>query len=320
MKIFNPDSVAVIRRKGDEYVREDIMTEPVLTGSSLTPGANRMNVIARLRRDPSVFLVLEPKDGHCAEKACHPSGFCFHVKLDEGENPSASLRVTFKDTLAYEESFTPDARQGEEENACDLQGIVVDTVIDLLGCIDGEDYSFVNDNCPFFQRVEPGEPINIHEAERLLAKEGFQTEVVSTVGWGAANPLLLVHENEVVLLGTRRFDGETLFLEMKRFFLGVDAKVVEEAVQRVQPTNHAVKPIHWEDGSWSFRAEMDDDVDKDNFIEKMLADLTELKAFVNRVEDQDGVGCEPWSITARQRHYFIYETMGASLKLSNLEV
>lgn len=321
MKVFYPDSVAVIRKKGDGYVREDIMTEQVLTGSSLTPSANRSNVVARLRRDPSVFMVLDSKDGHCAEKASHPSGFCFHVKIDEGETPSASLRITFKDTLAYEETFTSSRQadtEGEDYDA-DLQGTVVDTIIDILASIEEQDYSFVEDTCPFFQRAEPGEPISLMDAGQLLTQEGFQTETVSTVGL-APRPLLFVHENEVVLLGTRHFDGETFFLEMKRFFLGIDGKVVEEAIRRVQPSNHAVTPIHWEDGSWSFRAEMDDDVDQDNFIGKLLSDLSELKAFINRIEDQDGVGCEPWSITTEQRHYFIFETLGVSLKLSRLEI
>ena len=321
MKVFIPDSVAVIRKKGDGYVREDIMTGQVLTGTNLTPDTNRMNVIARLRRDTSVFLVLEEKEGHCVEKASHPSGFWFHVRIDEGEAPSASLRVTFKDTLAYEETFSSmgqDSQEGEEYDP-GLLDLVADTVIDLLSSIEEGDYSFVSDSCPFFQRAESGEPVGLMEAERLLEKEGFQTEAVSTVGW-APRPLLFVHENEVILLGTSHFDGETLFLEMKRFFMGIDEKVVEEAVKRVQPTNHAVKPIRWEDGSWSFRAEMDDDVDKDNFIEKVLSDLAELKAFVNRIEDQDGIGCEPWSITARQRHFFIHETLGESLKLSLLKI
>ena len=66
----------------------------------------------------------------------------------------------------------------------------------------------------------------------------------------------------------------------------------------------------------------DNDYNLQRAWEALREEKDDAKALdlVNRVEDQDGVGCEPWSITARQRHYFIYETMGASLKLSNLEV
>ena len=39
-----------------------------------------------------------------------------------------------------------------------------------------------------------------------------------------------------------------------------------------------------------------------------------------KIEDQDGVGKEPWDITQEQRHYFIYETLDTSLKLSKLLV
>lgn len=52
----------------------------------------------------------------------------------------------------------------------------------------------------------------------------------------------------------------------------------------------------------------------------MLAYLSELRAFVNLVEDKDGVGCEPWSITAQQRHLFIYETLDMSKKLARLNI
>lgn len=53
---------------------------------------------------------------------------------------------------------------------------------------------------------------------------------------------------------------------------------------------------------------------------KLLAYLSELKSFVNLIEDQDSVGCEPWSITAQQRHLFIYETLDMSKKLAKLNI
>lgn len=161
--------------------------------------------------------------------------------------------------------------------------------------------------------------ISLKEAGQILDKEGFKPERISTAGW-FPEPILFVHENEVVLLGSRHYDGKTLFLEMKRLFSGVSKDVIEVAIKNVSSENPCVEVIRWEDGSWSFRAEMDEDVDATNFIEKMIDDLKQLKVFVNRVEDQDGVGCEPWSITTQQRHYFIHETLDRSQKLANLNI
>lgn len=316
MQFFEKDSVTVIREKGNEYMREDIMTNAVLTGTRLTAEANRANVIARLRRDPSVFLVLEAKDGICDESASHPSGFCFHVNINELV-PSASLRVTYKDTIAYNETFSINPDSEEDDN--NLLVDVAATIIDLLSCITEEDYSFVSEDCPFFKRVELGDPISLREAGRLLERNGFQTERISTVAW-ASEPYLFVHENEVVLLGSRHFDGESLYLEMKRFFLGVNRDVVENAIKKTSAEARGVSVIRWEDGSWSFREEFDEDVDEGNFMDKLYEILTELKSFINRIEDEDGVGCEPWSITTQQRHFFIYETLDMSQKLSKLNV
>ena len=67
MFTFPATSITVVRKKGDEYIQESINTEPVLTGSKLSPEDNRKNVIARLRQDPTVFLVMEPRNGCCEE-------------------------------------------------------------------------------------------------------------------------------------------------------------------------------------------------------------------------------------------------------------
>lgn len=160
---------------------------------------------------------------------------------------------------------------------------------------------------------------SLKEAGQILNKEGFQTEKISTVSW-FPEPILFEYENEVVLLGSRHFDGETLFLESKRFFTGVNKDVIDDAIRRVSEENPCIAVIRWDDGSLSFRSEMDENVDENNFIEKLFSILSLLKAFVNRVEDQDGVGCEPWSISTLQRHFFIYETLDMSLILSKINV
>ena len=107
---------------------------------------------------------------------------------------------------------------------------------------------------------------------------------------------------------------------MKRFFLGVNRDVVENAIKKSYAGSRGISVIQWEDGSWSFREEFNKDVDEKNLVDKLRDILAELISFINSIEDQDGVGCEPWSITTQQRHFFIFETIDMSQKLSKLNV
>ena len=73
--------VTVIRKTGDGYVHQDIITTATLPGSGIDAGQNRANTIARLRKDPSVVLVLDNQDGRCEEHAVLPDGFEMTVTL-----------------------------------------------------------------------------------------------------------------------------------------------------------------------------------------------------------------------------------------------
>ena len=312
MNIICPDCVTIVRKKGDSYIKEEITTSSILSGSNVSLERIRRNVIERLRSDKSVFLVLEGKDGECNEEAAHPSGFRFIVEAHDGDKPTAKLRINFKDSLAYEEDFVQ-----ENDDDPDVLDTLTDTIIDLLESIEGEDFSFVEDSCPYFTQIEPEAPVSLYEAGNLLEKEGFQTERISMVSY-LPGPHLFVNENEVILLGSRHFDGKSLFLEMKRLFQGINHKIVEQRLETVKKDFYGINVIQWEDGSWSFRMELDDDVCKSNFREKLLEGIAEIRRMISPLEDQDGIGCEPWSITTEQRHLFIYETMDASLKYSKL--
>jgi len=314
MKIFSTDSVTIIRKKGDGYTKEDITTSSILSGSNVSPEKIRRNVIERLRGDKSVFLVLEGKDGECHEEATHSSGFHFIVEVHDGDKQSAKLRINFKDALAYEEDFA----QGSDEDP-DVFDLLIDTVIDLLASIEDGDLSFVDDSCPYFTHVEPEDPVSLYEAGNLLDKEGFETEHINTVSY-LPGPYLFVHENEIILLGSHRFDGESLFLEMKRLFHGINQKIVEQRLETVKKEFYGINVIQWEDGSWSFRMDLDEEVCKSNFGEKLLAGIAEIRRMISALEDQDGIGCEPWSITTEQRHLFIYETIDASLKYTKINI
>lgn len=314
MNIFFPDCVTIVRKNGDSYIKEVITTSSILSGSNVSPETIRRNVIERLRCDRSVFLVLEGKNGECHEEATHPSGFHFIVDAHDGDKPTAKLRINFKDALAYEEDFLQD-----DDDDSNVLKTLTDTIIDLLDSIEGEDFSFVEDSCPYFTRIEPEDPVSLYEAGNLLEKAGFQTEHISTVSH-LPGPYLFVNENEVILLGSRHFDGETLFLEMKRLFQGINHKIVEQRLETVKNDFYGIDVIHWEDGSWSFRMELDDDVCKSNFLDKLLEAIAEIRKMITTLEDQDGIGCEPWSITSEQRHLFIYETVDASLKYTKIKI
>ena len=314
--IFTPDEVTIVRKKGDIYLTQTINTFPLLSGGVTDPASVRRNVIDRLRKDPSVIFVLEDKGGRVDERVSLQDGFEMEVSLIDGVSPSATLTVLHRGETAFEDEIT---QTPDESENCSVPDDLVESVIDILSCIDEKDYSFVSDSCTHFARVEPGEDIDIYLAKRILDEEGFQTESVRTVG-SCANPVLFVHENEVVLLGSRCFGGETLYLEMKRLFIGVLPEVVHEVVEKVRHESRPVEIIERDDCSWSFRLKMDDDTDADNFMEKILADIGVIREAVARVEGKEGIGEEMWSIMEDQRQLFIYEMIDSSVKLKKLHI
>lgn len=316
MSVFNTDSVTIVRKKGDWYEQEKINTAPVLPGATVGKERIRAGVIARLRKDPSVVLVLEDRDGRADERVSLPDGFEMAVSLVDGEAPSGSLTVFHRGEKVYEEEFAQDS--GDDE-LCTVPGDLLETVIDLATDIEGKDYSFVSDASTHFTVVEPGDEVGLLEAGRIMEAAGFQTESVYTVGF-ACKPLLFVHENDVVQLGSRRFDGATLYLEMKRLFYGADRKAVLRGVDKVCDDCQPVDIFECADGSWSFRREMDADVDTDNFLDRLESDMTLLRKAVARVEECEGVGGEPWSIMREQRQLFIHEVIEASVKLKALNI
>ena len=316
MSVFFTDSVTIVRKKGDWYEKEEINTAPVLPGANIGKDRIRAGVIARLRKDPSVLLVLEDRDGRADERVSFPDGFEMAVSLVDGDTPSGSLTVFHRGEKVYEEEFTQDSAEDEPQT---VQGDLLETVIDLASDIENKDYSFVSDESTHFTAVEPGEEVGLHDARRILEEAGFQTESVYMVGF-LSEPLLFVHENDVILLGSRRFDGRTLYLEMKRLFYGVDRKSVARAVEMVREDCRPVEIFECGDGSWSFRGEMDDDVDADNFLDRLESDVAVLRKAVARVEECEGVGGEPWSIMREQRQLFIHEAIDASVKLKALNI
>ena len=313
-KLFYPDSVTIVRKKGDIHTREDIMTCPVLPDASLSPETNRSNVIARLRSDPSVVLLLEDRGGSCEETVQLRDGLLLCVRAVQSVVPVASVTLSSEGNEIYREDFT--AEDGEEEDGISLLDKLVRQIIVILENVECGDYRFLPEDVPYLVPVEPGEPINYFDACNLLRKSGYQTESIHTVGF-ARDPVLFVHENDVVLFGSHRFAGEEYFLEMKRLFFGVKANEVRSAVEELGKDS-VIDVIEWEDGSWSFRTTMDEDLDSDNFLDRLESDLSGIRELISRVEYR--VGAEPWPITKEQRQLFIYEVVDTSLKLSRIKI
>ena len=305
-RLFNTDSVTIVRKKSDYYVREEINTAPVLSDYNQDSGRIRSSVIARLRKDPSVILVLEDRGGRADEMITLAEGFEMAVSLVDGETPSATLAVFHQGEKVFEDSLS-------------LTIDLITEVIDILECIQNHDYSFVEDGCTHFTKVERGEPVDLLKAQRIMNREGFQTETLVAVG-DYRPPFIFVHENDVILLGARLLEEEALYLEMKRFFNGANPASVRKTAESINREYGPVEVFEREDGSWSFRAVMDEDLDTGNFIERLLSDIAGIREVIARMESSEGVGSEPWATLREQRQFFCYETIDTALKMKRLHL
>ena len=318
MDLFYKDAVTVVRKKGDEYIREAINTAPVLSGASGDPESLRHSVIDRLRKDPAVILVLEEQGDGCYEDFRAPHGFSFLVAIQmEGDSAIGKLTARYKGAIALEYEYATDSDDEDYNLVSDL----TDDVIEILTCIDDGDYSFIDEASPVYAELNPdeedAEDIELYEAKRIMEDEGFEVEVINTNAH-ISGAMLFVHENEVLLLGTRHLDGCSFFVEMKRLFSGVRQDEVASAVDSVRKDLPLVQMRQLADASWSFRIEMDMDTNRKNFTAKLLEDISQLREAVGKVEAIDGIGPEIWSIMQQQRHLFIYEVVDASVRIQDL--
>ena len=316
MKIFDPDSVTIVRKKGDEFIDETINTAPMLGANGKDAGKVRENVIRRLQKDPSVILVLADKDGVCNVQSAPYRGFTFRVCIRENANPYAEVTILYEGHVAHFEEYNAEEKGDLDEDLA-LSG-VAHYIVHILDSIEMEDFSFVDADCPGFVPVEDEEEdFCIYDAAHLLQEEGYEMETVHTVGF-CNTPVLFVHENEVLLLGTRHFDGESLFVEMKRIFFGVDDVEVKRALDSVKGDYPQVDVTQLKDHSWSFRTSMEADTVKKNFISNLQKDISVLREMIEKVEGCQSVGADPWPSMGSQRHLFIYEVIDASIAFDNL--
>lgn len=306
--------VTVIRKTGDGYVHQDIITTATLPGSGIDAGQNRANTIARLRKDPSVVLVLDNQDGRCEEHAVLPDGFEMTVTLDVSGSASASLLVEYEGSRACAKAFF----QEDQEDYNTFRNAFLGESLWILSCIDKKDYCFVDEDCPYFEEAESETPLTLYDVECVLRGEGFQCERIKTMDW-MSEPCLFICENEIVLVGSYHFAGVLLFVEMKRIFVDRDAGTVSNAVAKFQ-SNYDIEVVPWHDGTWSFRKMLDNEMDEDDFLKQLLSSVAELREFINKVESQDGLYQSTGFETDQIRQFFIYETIDTSLKISRLPI
>lgn len=306
--------VTVIRKTGDGYVHQDIITTATLPGSGIDAGQNRANTLARLRKDPSVVLVLDNQDGRCEEHAVLPDGFEMTVTLDVSGSASASLLVEYEGSRACAKAFF----QEDQEDYNTFRNAFLGEILWILSCIDKKDYCFVDEDCPYFEEAESETPLTLYDVECILRGEGFQCERIKTMDW-MSEPCLFICENEIVLVGSYHFAGVLLFVEMKRIFVDRDAGTVSNAVAKFQ-SNYDIEVVPWHDGTWSFRKMLDNEIGEDDFLKQLLSSVAELREFINKVESQDGLYQSTGFETDQIRQFFIYETIDTSLKISRLPI
>lgn len=306
--------VPVIRKTGDGYVHQDIITTTTLPGSGIDAVQNRTNIIARLRKDPSVVLVLDEQDGKCEEHTVLADGFEMTVTLDVSGSASASLLVEYEGSRACAKAFF----QEDQEDYNTFRNAFLGEILWILSCIDRKDYCFVDEDCPYFEEAESKTPLTLYDVECILRGEGFQCERIKTMDW-MSEPCLFICENEIVLVGSYHFAGALLFVEMKRIFVDRDATTVNNAVAKFQ-SNYDIEIVPWHDGTWSFRKMLDNEMDEDDFLKQLLSSVAELREFINKVESQDGLYQSTGFETDQIRQFFIYETIDTSLKISRLPI
>ena len=315
MYTFPPDAVTIVRKKGDDYIQDAISTRKMLPGSQTSDAKVRENVIEKLRRDPSVIVVLEDRDGRCEETFDH-GGFSITVSVQGGEKAAGRLYVNYGVDVAYDKTFQDNPE--EDSIGSSLIDEVLCELTLILEAIDREDYSFVSEDCPAFEYRDPGEEAeDLDDIASLLEENGYESERLHTVGF-VDEPCLFVHENELLLFGRRHFSGD-FFVEMKRLFLCVDADVVKEAVKEAAK-GVGVRCFQYDDGSWGFRGYFMEDVYKSTFVNLLEEAVAELRKVVEMVESSKNIGEEIFDITREVRALFTYEVIDASMKLSHLHI
>lgn len=310
--MYTDDSIIIIRHRDGAFRREDITTESHLMDGDLNAEEKREYTIGRLREDPTVILVLEPRDGRCEETAALPGGYEMAVTITDGDRREATLAVRKGGETIYENSYAWDFDDYECDDIRDL----TQDMIEFLSGLDGDrEWLYHQGFVKTRSDADAKEEVSLYQAEGLIQDAGYQVEYVD-VPFGEG-PMLFLVENELVLLGSRRFGERDLFIEVKRLRWAKDGFELEKA--RCHGEGTGVEVIDWEDGSIGFRSDLSTLTPAGGFLDEVLSRLGAIEDLLSKMGMRgEGPGdFERGIILWRQR--FAYEAFDASIKLSKIK-
>ncbi len=312
--MYTNDSLIIIRRNGDKIQREDITTATVLMDGNLSAEQNRNNTVERLRQDPTVLFVLEPRNGLCEETASLANGYEMAVTIADGAKREATLLIRREGETLFETSYewSPD----EDDYVC-LEELT-DDMIDFIYGVE-EDQAWLYNAGYIEPRPDskPQEQLSLVDAEACIREAGYQTESIHITGGYA--PILFVVENEVVLIGSKHFSENNVFVEVKRLDWQWEAAKMER-VDRLREDFEEIDVIKWQDGSLGFRWEFSPWTRKDNFHRELASRIAIIRSLLAKIENREFCREDVCYELSRMRQLFIYEVMDASLQLSRIQI
>lgn len=300
-KIFTSDTITVIRKKGDDFEIAQIPTRKTLRGAKLSDEQAREVTISQLKRDPSIVFILEGDENDFTAKATLAEGSELVLTYQDGQEPVGRVEVTtLKDENSSAGAFFT------------MRGAKDDVIFNTIDCamnlmMKAEEY-----NPEVLQKADDQSTVMFtFQAREALEEAGHQVE-----GFLAADvdfePFMLVHEDDIVLIGSEHFNGYGLFVEVKRLFMDVTDDERQKAAAETEVGNDIVA-VHCDDNSWSFRKPLAIS-SKESFLEDLESAINELKqAIVHVGNEPEG---EPR--IELQRQLFTWEVLDAVVKYKKL--
>lgn len=300
-KFFSPNTITVIRKKGDDFEAAQIPTRKTLRGAKLSDEQAREVTISQLKKDPSVVFILEGDEHYFTAKATLAEGSDLVLTYQDGQEPVGRVEIiTRKDENSSAGAFYT------------MHGTTDDVIFHTIDCamslmMKAEEYAPETPK----QAVDQGTIMFTFQAREALEEAGHQVE-----GFLAADvdfePFMLVHEDDIVLIGSEHFNGYGLFVEVKRLFMDVTDDERQKAAMEAEVGNDIVA-IHCDDKSWSFRKPLEISC-TENFLEDLESAINELKQAIVHVGNEP----EGEARIELQRQLFTWEVLDAVVKYKQL--
>ena len=290
------DKVTIVRKKGDDY---EIVNVPVRQSREAT--------IARLKKNPGVAFIMEDNGDTLVATAVLADDAEMKVTLIDGDRPEGRVDIT---TVQHEDRSAGVYVSFHGATSEDYDDIFNSTMEYAMHM-----YENRNDFSPTrFASSEDGEMaiVFIMQAREIMEDAGFPVE-----GFLAADvifePFTFEHNGELVLLGSEHFNGYSLYVEVKRLFIGATDAQKDEVAKKAMEGND-IEAIHCADASWSFRKPLCI-TDVDLFTEELLETVDTLLQAIGQVGEEPD-GDEPRKEILRQM--FTWEVLDAVAKYNQL--